>query len=94
VYKSIFAMGDYAGSDLPLVAEPEGRKSFALKTRLRYYYDCATLYTEAYLKVSEDLMCEVYQADQTYRVMLTLFFLATVRKERKAGPGPGIRWQC
>lgn len=54
VYKSIFAMGDYAdsaGLNLPLVAEPEGKKSFALKTRLRYYYDCAALYTEAYRKV-------------------------------------------
>lgn len=52
VYRSVFAMGDYAGSGLPLAAEPQGKKSFTLRTRLRYYSDCAALYTEAYRQVS------------------------------------------
>ena len=35
-----------------LVGEPEGRRWFSLKTRWRYYTDCASLYDEAYNKVS------------------------------------------
>jgi hypothetical protein len=37
---------------LPLVAEPQGRTWFSPRTRWRYYTDCASLYSEAYTKVS------------------------------------------
>lgn len=51
VYKAVSAVGEYDGLGLPLAGEPDGKKKFSLKTRLRYYYDCASLYTEAYHKV-------------------------------------------
>ncbi|RYP79596.1 hypothetical protein DL770_006597 [Monosporascus sp. CRB-9-2] len=50
IYKAVSAVGDYDGLGLPLAGEPDGKKKFSLKTRLRYYYDCAALYTEAYHK--------------------------------------------
>ncbi|EUC31121.1 hypothetical protein COCCADRAFT_102149 [Bipolaris zeicola 26-R-13] len=43
-------VGEYDDLGLPLAGEPDGKKRFSLKTRLRYYYDCAALYTEAYYK--------------------------------------------
>ncbi|KAK6822870.1 cytochrome P450 [Apiospora arundinis] len=50
IYKATFAMGEYGNLGLPLAGEPDGKKTFTFKTRLRYYYDCAALYTEAYFR--------------------------------------------
>ncbi|KXJ88002.1 cytochrome P450 [Microdochium bolleyi] len=50
VYRAVNAIGDYEGSGLPLAGEADGKKGFRFKTRLRYYYDCAALYTEAYYR--------------------------------------------
>ncbi|KAK2042911.1 cytochrome P450 [Colletotrichum somersetense] len=50
IYKFVFASSVYDGLGLPLAGEPEGTKSFSLKSRLRYYYDCAALYTDAYYR--------------------------------------------
>lgn len=33
-YKAVFSMGDYGNLGLPLAGEPDGKKSFTLKTRL------------------------------------------------------------
>ncbi|KDN70214.1 putative cytochrome P450 [Colletotrichum sublineola] len=49
-YKFVFASSVYDGLGLPLAGEPEGTKSFSLKSRLRYYYDCAALCTDAYYR--------------------------------------------
>jgi hypothetical protein len=51
MYRVVSAVGEYEGLGLPLAGEPDGKKKFSFKTRLRYYYDCAALYTEAYHKV-------------------------------------------
>ncbi|KAF2832599.1 cytochrome P450 [Ophiobolus disseminans] len=50
VWKALSAVGEYDGLGLPLAGEPDGKQKFSFKTRLRYYYDCAALYTEAYYK--------------------------------------------
>jgi len=50
IYRILFAMGEYNNLGLPLAGEPDGKESFTVRTRLRYYYDCAALYTEAYRK--------------------------------------------
>jgi hypothetical protein len=55
IYKIVFALGDYEKSGLPLAGEPDGKKSFTFRTRLRYYYDCAALYTDAYYRVSQQI---------------------------------------
>lgn len=51
MYTVMSTVGEYDDLGLPLAGEPDGKKRFSLKTRLRYYYDCAALYTEAYYKV-------------------------------------------
>ncbi|OKL63208.1 hypothetical protein UA08_01148 [Talaromyces atroroseus] len=35
-------------STLPLIREPHGKRRFSLKTRLAYYLDCRSLYSETY----------------------------------------------
>lgn len=52
LYKTVFTVGEYDKLGLPLAGEPAGKTNFTIKTRLRYYYDCAALYTEAYHLVS------------------------------------------
>ncbi|KAJ0272939.1 hypothetical protein COL940_010168 [Colletotrichum noveboracense] len=54
LYKFVFATSVYDGLGLPLAGEPEGAKSFSLKSRLRYYYDCAALYTDAYYRFGKE----------------------------------------
>jgi hypothetical protein len=49
LYQTFFATRYYA--NLPLVGEPAGRRWFSLRTRWRYYTDCASLYNEAYQNV-------------------------------------------
>lgn len=39
------------GINAPLIGEPEGRKFFSLRTRLRYYLDCENLFKEAFTQV-------------------------------------------
>ena len=51
LYKFVFAVSEYDNLGLPLAGEPDGAKRFSLKSRLRYYYDCAALYTDAYYRV-------------------------------------------
>ncbi|KAF2140916.1 uncharacterized protein K452DRAFT_351633 [Aplosporella prunicola CBS 121167] len=48
VYQTFFAIRYPA--NLPLIGEPAGKRRFSLRTRLRYYSDCAALYKEAYDK--------------------------------------------
>ncbi|PWY94780.1 cytochrome P450 [Aspergillus sclerotioniger CBS 115572] len=50
IYKFVFAVSEYDNLGLPLAGEPDGAKRFSLKSRLRYYYDCAALYTDAYYR--------------------------------------------
>lgn len=38
---------------VPLIREPTGNKSFSLKTRLAYLFDCESLFREAYQKYSK-----------------------------------------
>ena len=52
VVRALLAPSDLP--DVPLVGEPAGCKSFSLRTRWRYYTDCAALYDEAYQNVSLD----------------------------------------
>lgn len=57
IYRTFFTTQYYA--DLPLVGEPAGRKWFSLRTRWRYYTDCASLYNEAYHNVGvQRINCE------------------------------------
>lgn len=35
-------------ANLPLVGEPDGKRSFSWRTRWRYYTDCEALYKETY----------------------------------------------
>lgn len=51
LHRFLFASPAYPAG-LPLVAEPPGRTWFSPRTRWRYYTDCASLYSEAYTKVS------------------------------------------
>lgn len=37
---------------IPLIREPEGARSFSLRTRLAYLRDCQSLFREAYHNVS------------------------------------------
>jgi hypothetical protein len=83
VYKAVLAVGEYDGMGLPLAGEPDGKKKFSMKTRLRYYYDCAALYTEAYHKVSikNKQMIDI-EADSS----------SLVRQEGQNRLGTGLRW--
>jgi hypothetical protein len=49
VYWALFS--PQSPSELPLVGEPAGRRYFSLRTRWRYYTDCASLYNEGYQNV-------------------------------------------
>ncbi|RDL32692.1 Cytochrome P450 [Venustampulla echinocandica] len=53
LYQAVYTLGEYSDSGLPLAGEPPGKKTFSLRTRLRYYYDAAALYTEAYQKYAK-----------------------------------------
>ncbi|GFF55814.1 ent-kaurene oxidase [Aspergillus udagawae] len=55
LYKFVFAVSEYDNLRLPLAGEPDGAKRFSLKSRLRYYYDCAALYTDAYYRCAKRL---------------------------------------
>ncbi|KAI8627698.1 cytochrome P450 [Xylariaceae sp. FL1651] len=51
IYQAVFAIR--YPSNLPLVSEPAGKKSFSWKTRWRFVKDCENLYMEAYENYSK-----------------------------------------
>lgn len=68
LYQAVFTVGEYDKLGLPLAGEPAGKTNFTIKTRLRYYYDCAALYTEAYHLVS----------GSEYEILLAIFQVLTL----------------
>lgn len=90
LYKAVYTLGEYSGSGLPLAGEPSGKKSFSLRTRLRYYYDAAALYTEAYQKVSEQRR---HFEPNGYNYFLDYTLTqSTVREAGKGYLGAGLRF--